>query len=85
MFWVRNNGNLTIIDSAGGGKITGGWANNGGGINIQEGSVCTIAGGTITGNKAEDSGGGVLVRGKLIMTGGTGTNVNDVAIALIDG
>ena len=71
VFWVRNSGNLTIVDSIGGGKITGGWANNGGGINIQEGSVCTITGGTITGNKAEDSGGGVLVRGKLIMTGGT--------------
>ena len=24
VFWVRNNGSLTIVDSAGGGKITGG-------------------------------------------------------------
>ena len=30
VLWVHNNGSLTIVDSAGGGKITGGWANNGG-------------------------------------------------------
>ena len=71
VFWVRNKGNLTIIDSAGGGVITGGWANNGGGINIQEGSSCTIEGGTITGNKAGSCGGGIIARGRLIMTGGS--------------
>ena len=73
VFWVCNKGNLTIIDSSGNnsGQITGGWANNGGGINIQEGSVCTIEGGTITGNKAGSCGGGIIARGSLIMTGGS--------------
>lgn len=76
VFWITNNGNLTITDStasgssAGSGKITGGYANNGGGINIQEGSVCTIKGGTVTGNKAAKTGGGICARGKLVIDGG---------------
>ena len=60
---------LTIRDSAGGGTITGGEAQNGGGINIGQNATCIIEGGTITRNYAID-GGGIMVRGTLIMTGG---------------
>ena len=44
---------LTIEDSAGGGKITGGWAKNGGGIYVNTNCSLTLQGGNITGNKAE--------------------------------
>ena len=49
---VVNGAHLTIRDSAGGGKITGGYAKNGGAINIDATSTCTIEGGTITGKTA---------------------------------
>jgi|GEM_PF-6197011 len=71
---VRSGGNLTIKDSIGTGKITGGYANNGGGININEGGTLTLMGGTITGNKADIDGGGICVKGTLIATGGYITN-----------
>lgn len=42
VFEVKDGGELTIEDSEGTGTITGGFAKNGGGINIGQGSVCTI-------------------------------------------
>ena len=45
-----------------GGTITGGNAENGGGIFVADDSTCTISGGSISNNKAE-SGGGVYVEG----------------------
>ena len=45
-----------------GGTITGGNAENSGGIFVANGSTCTISGGSISNNKAE-SGGGVYVDG----------------------
>ena len=69
VFWVRGGAHLTITDAAGTGVITGGYATNGGGINIAENAVCTINGGSIQGNNAV-SGGGIFVRGILEMNGG---------------
>ncbi len=68
---VKNNSTLTIIDSTSSAKgtITGGYANNGGGININKGSTLIIKQGNIVGNTA-DKGGGIFNRGTLIMTGG---------------
>ncbi|MBQ6123287.1 MAG: hypothetical protein IJI59_16355, partial [Clostridia bacterium] len=70
--WVTGKANVTIVDSAGGGKIIGGNATRGGGINIGDNCVVTLEGGTITDNKASDQGGGVYVYGKgtFNMTGG---------------
>ncbi|MBR6029987.1 MAG: right-handed parallel beta-helix repeat-containing protein [Clostridia bacterium] len=45
---VNASGSLTIRDSGDGGTITGGYANNGGGINNK--GTLTIEGGTISGN-----------------------------------
>lgn len=65
-------GRLTVRDSVGGGKITGGFANNGGGVNVGDGGWFILAGGTINYNKG-DNGGGVHVKdgGRLTVTGGT--------------
>ena len=79
---VAASGKLTIKDSGTGGKITGGWAYQGGGIYVYSGGELTLTGGTITGNRADlkegegikyGYGGGVEVQsgGTLTMTGGT--------------
>ena len=65
---VEQGATLTVRDSAGGGKITGGAATQGGGI-LNKGTL-NITGGMITGNSA-DNGGGVYNAGKLTMSGGT--------------
>ena len=49
--WVTGKAELTIVDSAGGGKITGGNATRGGGINVGDSAVVTFESGTITDNK----------------------------------
>ena len=71
---VHSGGVLTVRDSSTEqtGKITGGWANNGGGINIGDGGTLTLESGTISGNKAEN-GGGVYVHDSATfkMTGGS--------------
>ncbi len=49
---------LTVMDSVGGGIITGGFSSgNGGGISTQTGASLTLAGGRITGNTAKNGGG----------------------------
>ena len=53
---VFNNGVLTLTSSQPGGKITGGWANNGGGI-CNYGSLTIGDNVTITGCKANEGGG----------------------------
>ena len=63
-------GTLTIIDSVGGGKITGGWAKKGGGVNVNATGTFNFEGGTITGNRASNHGGGVYVHGVFNMKGG---------------
>ena len=53
---VKNNSTLTIIDSVGGGKITGGNAKRGGGVNVSSNSTLIIESGTITGNQLPQPG-----------------------------
>ena len=52
---VKDGGKLTISDSSGNnsGKITGGWAYQGGAIYVYEGCSLTINGGTISGNRSD--------------------------------
>lgn len=61
---------LTVQDSSedGTGKITGGYADYGGGINVESGTL-TFEGGTIE-NCSAKSGGGIYNKGTLKMTGG---------------
>ena len=70
---VFANGNLTLL----GGTLTGGWANNGGGIcNYGTLSASDI---TITGCKAAEKGGGIFNNGMLSLSGTvsiTGNTVN---------
>ncbi len=71
VFWITGGSTLTIKDTAGTGRVTGGYAEHGGAINIQEGSTCNVEGGTFTGNRASEEGGAFFVYGTLNMTGGT--------------
>ena len=69
---VEEGGKLTIEDASsnGNGKITGGEADNGGGIYVDGGTV-TMTGGAISGNQAENGGGVYLTNGATFtMTGG---------------
>ena len=64
---------LTVTDSVGGGKITGGYTTgDGGGVRVSEYASFTLAGGSITGNQAAE-GGGVYASnvGTFNMTGGS--------------
>ena len=62
VIWVESGATLTIRDSGGRGRITGGNANgNGGGIIVA--GTLNVEGGAITGNKATGNGGGIMVNG----------------------
>ena len=71
---VKDGAALTLIDSVGGGTLTGGNATDGGGIKIEEDSTCIVENVNITGNKASKDGAGIYVWGTLKMTGGTISN-----------
>lgn len=71
---VEDGGDLTIRDSSGTGTITGGFAVQGGGININRGGHCTIEGGTVCGNRSTGYGGGIYAEESLKMTGGAISN-----------
>ena len=60
--WLGNRDGFGTDMEMSGGTITGGNAENGGGIFVANGSTCTISGGTVTNNKATN-GGGVYVDG----------------------
>ena len=62
---------LTIMDSsaASTGRITGGYATHGGGINNR--GTLVLAGGCVTGNTASTAGGGIVNYGILVVSGGT--------------
>ena len=65
-------GNLTLEDTAGTGRITGGSYSHGGGVYVAPKGIFTMTGGTITRNTASECGGGVYVLdGTFTMTGGT--------------
>lgn len=67
---VQSGAMLTVTDSSedATGKITGGYAPHGGGINNS--GTLIVEGGCITGNAASDSGGGVVNNGNLIVKSG---------------
>lgn len=65
-----NDSSLTIIDTAGGGTITGGKTTGDGG-GIVNNSTLNLNGGTITGNLALGNGGGVYNTNAATMGGGT--------------
>ncbi len=69
-------GTLTIIDSVGGGKITGGNSDGTGGIFISAGGTLNFEGGTVFGNKstAAENGAGINVAGTLNLKGGSVTD-----------
>ena len=85
---ISVSGALTLKDSTGSGKITGGNNNNstisgtwGGGVCVQDGAFFTMEGGNISCNFSGIGGGGVYVcnGGSFTMTGGTigGSGPND--------
>ena len=79
-------GKLTILDSSvkETGWITGGYAEKGGGININKSGECELKSGTIGKNKASEYGGGVYVHGIFKMSGGS-VNGNEIANSGKDG
>ena len=85
---VSGGSELTVTDSADGGKVTGGNANNGGGIKIEGNSTCILNKITITENKAANEGGGIYIEsGSLIMNGGaiSGNKAGDAGGILNNG
>lgn len=75
-------GNLTLEDSVGAGKITGGNSDSGGGVYVGGGGSFTMTGGEISGNTASSNGGGVYVGGSMTVGGTakiTGNTKNSVA------
>ncbi len=73
---VGSSGNtgaqLVLSDTVGGGTITGGNADRGGGIFVSEHSIFTMNGGAITDNSATSKGGGVYVYNAVFtLTNGT--------------
>ena len=69
---VRGGSNVTLLDSRGGGKLTGGFADNGGGVWIGSTSTFTMESGTITGCRVSGSearGGGICNNGTLKLGG----------------
>ncbi len=70
VIWVRTGSTLYVMDSSGNnsGKLTGGWANNGGGI-CNYGTLY-FQGGTITGCKASSTGGAIRNNGDVYFEGG---------------
>ena len=72
VIWIREGGTLTVKDSSGNnsGKLTGGWAFNGGGINVSKNSTLYFQGGTITGCKGSATGGGICNKGTCYFEGG---------------
>ena len=69
---VFKGATLTVKDSKGGGKLTGGFSSGGGAIFVNNGAKLVFEGGTIIGNYAALEGGGIYVNdgGTLEMKGG---------------
>jgi len=72
-------GSLTVVDSAGGGKITGGYTSTyGGGIYVDYGASLTLKGGTICGNRAFKGGGIGTQNAKILISGGVVSNNHSI-------
>ena len=74
VIWVRTGSTLTVTDGSGNnsGKITGGWATNGGGI-CNYGTLY-FQSGTITGCQTDYTGGAIRNNGTATISGGVITN-----------
>ncbi len=59
--YIMGSGTFTLDDSVGGGVLTGGNNNVGGGVCGDEGSTFIMMGGEISGNEADSGGGGVYI------------------------
>ncbi|MBQ3737269.1 MAG: InlB B-repeat-containing protein [Candidatus Methanomethylophilaceae archaeon] len=70
VFVIRAYTTMTIKDTIGTGTITGGYAKDGGAINIHDGSKLIFESGIIIGNRATQWGGAIYNNGDLEMTGG---------------
>jgi uncharacterized repeat protein (TIGR02543 family) len=68
---ISGDSTVTIRDTIGTGIITGGYAGNGGAINIHDGSKLIIESGLFMNNRATEKGGAIYVNGELDMGGGT--------------
>ena len=64
---VMGNSTVTLTDSIGGGSLEYGCGNNGGAINIHDGSTVTISNVTFQNNRAGIDGGAIFNRGTLKM------------------
>ena len=80
---VSNGATLTIEDSKGNGKITGGGGDYGGGIYVN--GNLTMDGGVISGNSAVDAGGGVYVSGSGTFTMNGGKITENTATSSAEG
>ncbi|MBQ9390577.1 MAG: Cna B-type domain-containing protein, partial [Lachnospiraceae bacterium] len=90
VFRLINGATLTIRDSSGNnsGIITGGYANNGGAVNMDDNSTLNIEGGTIKGNSAGDDGGAIYAHsGTINISGGVirGNNADNGAGIFLEG
>lgn len=73
---IENNGDLTIIDSVGGGKITRNVAATDSGGGIKNYGTLTFAGGMITGCDTAGDGGGIMNYATLVFSGGSIVDCN---------
>ena len=64
-FIVSTGASLTIIDSAGNGKVTGAYAKNGGAVFVDVDANCSVQGGIFTGNRTDEKGGAFINYGTL--------------------
>ncbi|MBR4925513.1 MAG: hypothetical protein IKZ61_07150, partial [Prevotella sp.] len=81
IFWVHNNGNLTLADNSSthSGSIEGGNATNGGGINVWPGCSLTVSYVTFKNNSASDNGGAIFVRNDATATISNATFIGNSA------
>ena len=64
---IQGNSTVTVKSTGGRATLTGGYAENGGAVNIHEGSSASFNNITFSGNKASVDGGAIFTRGTLTM------------------
>ena len=79
IFWVHANGNVNGKLTITNGTIKGGYAPNGGGINVWPGCSLTVSGVTFQDNSASDSGGAIFVRNGATVTISNATFIDNSA------
>ena len=78
-FIVSTGASLTIIDSAGNGRVTGAYAKNSGAVFVDIDANCSVQGGIFTGNRTDAKGGAFLNYGTLTIENAivSGNTAND--------